>query len=71
MVGFPSSVLKQRGIVALLVVGSGAVGTVYWVHRIQAQERHVRPTQQTHCPDKNIVTTIERLPAEYAEGRPS
>lgn len=30
---------QRKGVIALLFVGSGALGTVVWVHRIQTRER--------------------------------
>ncbi len=34
-----TSILRRRGVIALITVGSGALGTVFWVHRIQTRER--------------------------------
>ena len=34
-----SALAKRKGVVALLFVGSGSLGTVYFVHQIQTRER--------------------------------
>ncbi len=34
-----TSLLQRRGVIALITVGGGALGVVYFVHRLQTRER--------------------------------
>ena len=34
-----TSLLQSRGVIALITVGGGALGVVYFVHRLQTRER--------------------------------